>query len=85
MNVFLIAESLQHIKNWAREMKIDLPAHPNIRWASKDTSILGSERGGYFVIITWPSGGEKITRVLKARDYKNLPPDINEWPIEAFR
>lgn len=82
--VYLLAADFQHIVNWARRYDFDLPKHDHIRWAETPMKILGSQRGGYFVVLSWPKEGDKLTRILKNKQYLYLDEDINQWPVELF-
>jgi len=83
--VYLIAESLEHIRNWAKQKNFDLRVQRNIQWAQHPEHIMGLVRdNGYYSIITWPRDGEKLTKILDVKGYEKLPDDVNQWPIEAF-
>ncbi len=82
--VFILAENLQHIKNWARHYNINLANSPNIKWAKNEKDVRGYDRGGYFIVITWPARSENLVNLLEYREYTNLPVDIDEWPLDAF-
>jgi len=84
-NVFIIAENLENIKNWARQYDFQLAERPNVRWAPDDVrKLMGCEREGYFIIITWSKNGDEIVNLLKSRGYTNIPVDIDLWPLDAF-
>jgi hypothetical protein len=84
-HVFLLAERMDHIKNWAKHYKIDLPRHPNIRWVRHPDQVRGVERDGYFVVISPPKDVDRITGVLEnGRGYTHITSDLTNWPLDAF-
>ncbi len=84
--VFILAQNLEHIKNWSRHYDFQLADRPNVRWAqSKNINDLkGFKRDGYFIIITWPEGSDELVNLLKDKGYTNIPVDIDLWPLDAF-
>lgn len=82
--VFIIASRMTIIRNWAKYYEFDLIKHPNIRYLTKRDQIRGTVRGGHYVILDQPAGMGILIEELEAREYTNLPADINQWPIELF-
>ena len=82
-NVLIIAETLQHIKNWARHYDLNLTQDQHIRWAQSREKVMGL-RDGYFVVLTWPRNGEQIVNELKVHGFEDIGADVEAWPIDAF-
>lgn len=82
--VFLLSPDMQHIRNWAREQRVDLAEHDNIRWARSVNQTREQPRDGFFVVLDWHPGAGRIVKSLTDRGYEKLPDDINEWPLDLF-
>lgn len=82
--VFLVAERRTHLENWAREQKLDLKRHPNLRFVWKPDQIYGIERHQLFTVITHSRAQDPILQMLRERQHAYIPSDINQWPLDVF-